>query len=147
MSLRHVFRTDIDLDSPVEGCEHFFWRELLFLSNWGVFIFPTREHFQNLTFIARKAEIVRSILRSSLTVTSALRPPAYNAAIGGAKNSAHLEGLALDLVPDGMTADRARFLLVPHLDSLQIRLENLPGSSWIHCDLREPGPGGRYFVP
>ncbi len=147
VSLKHLFVTNLDLDARVEGCEFFFWHEVLFLHQWNVYAYPTIQQHRNLIAICRKGDQVRKFLKTSLEVVSGLRPGGYNDFIGGATNSAHAEGLALDLAPEGMTADHARWRLQPLLDGLQIRMENKPASSWIHIDLRAPGETGRFFTP
>lgn len=53
----------------------------------------------NITAIARVFGDVRERYGSPIAVTSGYRPPKVNAAVGGAKRSRHLAGLALDLVP------------------------------------------------
>src|SRR5574343_627287 len=50
----------------------------------------------NVTLTAMGMERVRSILGKPIKVTSGYRGPKLNAAIGGAKSSAHMSGLACD---------------------------------------------------
>lgn len=75
------------------------------------------------------------------------RPKEYNALIGGAPGSAHVEGLACDFHVLRMGCDEIREIILPHLEEWQLRMEDLPGSGWIHLDIRDPGDGNRYFKP
>ena len=43
---------------------------------------------------------------AAITIHSAYRPPAYNAAIGGVSNSAHIDGLAADISANGVSTDQ-----------------------------------------
>lgn len=63
----------------------------------------------NLRRVAEYLEIVRATLDSPLRVTSGYRPPAYNASVGGASSSSHMDGLAADVVPvrSGLTMYQA----------------------------------------
>lgn len=92
-------------------------------------------------------EQVRSILCGPILVSSCYRPLAYSPLVGGYAGDVHCKGLAVDFVPGGPLSIRsAKDLMHPHLESLNIRME-LGTTTWIHCDRREPGPSGRYFVP
>ncbi len=57
----------------------------------------------NLKRTAEFAEVVRSRLGVPLRVTSGYRSAAYNASVGGSNTSAHVQGLAMDVVPVGLT--------------------------------------------
>ena len=59
---------------------------------------PPMEHIPNLRRLALGLEQVLDLLGHGLTITSAYRSPALNAAVGGVKNSAHARGLAADFV-------------------------------------------------
>lgn len=138
---------NVKLDELIPGCANFRWYEVLYLHEWDTYCYPTYEQVQNLQSICWRAEIVRKILNSPLSVVSGLRPAAYNDWIGGRIASAHLDGFALDLKSERMSADSVRAKLVPKLAELDIRLENLPGTLWFHIDGRDPGDGQRFFVP
>lgn len=61
---------------------------------------PTSESIKkNIVTLARELEIIRKAWGSPLTVTSWYRPPAVNREVGGATNSQHLTGSAVDLKP------------------------------------------------
>ena len=47
-------------------------------------------------------EKVRYSIDKPIIVTSGIRCPAHNAAIGGAKNSKHMLGMAADIIVSGM---------------------------------------------
>jgi hypothetical protein len=86
------------------------------------------------------------------------RPPAYNAlpSIGGAPGSAHQAlgpWAAIDWKPIAPTgqilscdAIRQRILDDQLLDKIGLRMEDRPGSSWIHND-NHPVGTARFFVP
>lgn len=58
---------------------------------------PDAKTLANLKIAASKMEGVRRALGDRvITVSSAYRSPAVNAAVGGAKNSAHVQGWAVD---------------------------------------------------
>ena len=56
-------------------------------------------HIANILRLAQELDKIREEWGSGIAVTSWYRPPAVNAAIGGAKNSQHLTGSAADLKP------------------------------------------------
>lgn len=101
----------------------------------------------NLIKLCIKLDVVRDFFNRPMMVHSMYRPQAYNDLIGGAKGSAHIEGLACDFHISEMICDEARGLILPHLEEWGMRMEDLPGAGWCHLDLREPGPGGRFFKP
>ena len=82
-----------------------------------------------------------------MSVTSCLRPELYNAFVKGSERSYHMQGRAIDFEIRDVPADEIRELLKPKLDEFGLRMEDLPGSSWVHLDDGEPGPSGRFFKP
>lgn len=54
---------------------------------------------QNILTLATKLDEIRDAWGSPIAVTSWYRPPAVNAAVGGARNSQHLYGKAADIRP------------------------------------------------
>lgn len=52
--------------------------------------------YENILYTASRMEEVRTFLDSQLLVTSWYRNPSHNAKGGGARNSAHTKGLAVD---------------------------------------------------
>jgi uncharacterized protein YcbK (DUF882 family) len=89
---------------------------------------------------------IRTDFGHPITVTSGMRCKAHNKVIGGAKNSYHMKGLAVDL----KRSDALLAFLEANLEKYGLRLEHpdytkgQPG--WLHIDL---GPVGksRVFIP
>jgi hypothetical protein len=73
-----------------------------------------------------------------LRVNSGFRSPAVNAAVGGAQQSAHLDGRAADVVPVRMTCRDAMLAMsrseIPFDRAIYERRGGLP---WIHVQVRE----------
>jgi uncharacterized protein YcbK (DUF882 family) len=89
---------------------------------------------------------IRDLVGKPVSVHVTFRPEAYNTLIGGAEDSAHKFGQAMDWSVNGMSCDDLRILLIPKLEEFQVRMENKPGSNWVHIDRAQPHPN-RYFIP
>ena len=139
-----------NLNHKIPGCDHFKWREILFLPQWRFYGVPRHEEqIENLCRVAFALDKIRKKFGKSITVTSGFRPEPYNILIGGATHSAHMDGMALDFIVDGMSSDKVRALLRPCLKDLGIRMENLD-TVHVHIDIRvdpEADNDARYFKP
>ena len=139
----------LNLDDKIT--EHFVWREVLFLPKFKLYCYPDLEQYNNLKLTVAKLELIRSLVKCPIKITSGLRPGIYNSYIGGAKQSTHKVGLAADFIVNGFdtysACNHVRNVLIPYLDEFQIRLEDMSTANWIHIDLRGPGPAGRFFKP
>lgn len=71
------------------------------------------------------ADALREAVDAPLTITSAYRSPAYNAAVGGEKNSYHLQFRALDLIP----AEVSPAVLAAAARKLRGRTFKIPGTN------------------
>ncbi len=100
----------------------------------------------NLIILCNRLDVVRDFLNMPMTTTVCYRPAAYNAQIGGAKNSQHILGSAMDFTCAQLNADEVRKLLEPKLEEWGLRMENLPGSNWVHLD-QGPVITNRFFKP
>ena len=58
---------------------------------------------ESLHKLANRLQAVRDVLGKPINITSGYRTPAHNKAVGGAKNSFHLKGMAADIVVAGMS--------------------------------------------
>ena len=98
-------------------------------------------------FLAKLNEI-RQSYNKPIIVLSGARCPTHNASVGGAKNSSHIEGLAVDL----MRTSRLRAFLIANAEKFDIYLEDpsVTGndlSGWLHVTTRPPASGKRLFLP
>jgi uncharacterized protein YcbK (DUF882 family) len=62
------------------------------------------KYYENVTLLCRELELIRAAYARPVTILSGYRSPKYNAAIGGAKNSFHMKGMAADIVVAGVSA-------------------------------------------
>ncbi len=148
----------------IPGAPHFSIHEVTWLPQFQMHALPESEViWNNIQRTAMVMEEIRGIFGSQIFVTSWLRPKYYDAYIKTdwkhpqsfdnfkakalSTRSAHVDGLAVDFRVDRFSCDEVRAKLEGMLDDLRIRMERNPGSSWVHIDLRQPGPSGRYFIP
>jgi uncharacterized protein YcbK (DUF882 family) len=61
------------------------------------------ELLPNMREVAQNLELLREYLGKPININSGYRNPAYNAKIGGAKNSFHMKGMASDIHVKGLT--------------------------------------------
>jgi zinc D-Ala-D-Ala carboxypeptidase len=81
--------------------EHFGLEELTnsdVAERLGIDNTPSLDTVARLTTLAMGLEKVRAFLGGPLLISSGYRCPALNKAVGGARNSAHLDGYAADFV-------------------------------------------------
>ena len=98
-------------------------------------------------FLVLLNEIRRSY-NKPIVVLSGARCPTHNASVGGAKNSSHIEGLAVDL----MRSASLRVFLEANLTKFNIYMEAPQAtgddlSGWLHVTTRAPASGKRIFLP
>jgi len=78
------------------GVSDFSPEEFLLLRKWGQLAEMPEEYEPNLVALAVQAQALRDRLGLPVAVRNGYRSPAYNAAVSGAPNSAHLRGAAGD---------------------------------------------------
>ena len=152
----------LDPDSKVTT--NFTVHDCLFLPSWGRLANESDglndEIKENLINLCAKMEVVRNFLGNIPIITHVCyRPEAYNTLIGGAPNSYHCKGLAIDFNIENYIGndgcDKVRELLKPQLENLDLRMEDISNKTnrnWIHLDLGKPGINSdgttrRYFKP
>lgn len=74
-------------------------------------------------------EPLRTIVKRPVHVNSGYRSPELNAALGGAKNSQHMEGKAADIVVPGLMVDEVFAIVLKHLQFDQCIHEF---GRWVH---------------
>lgn len=109
---------------------------------------PNEEEIERLRIVVLHAEVIRAEFSPihGLTVTSGFRSEEVNRKIGGAPNSAHLYGCALDLVPNNpaVTIEEIwRWLPTSGLLYDQAIWEIGERSQWLHYGLPRPGTKAR----
>lgn len=78
-----------------------------------------------------------------IQVSSGYRSPAVNAAVGGARDSAHVRGLAADITTPGMTPkDLALAIIRASLEFDQLIYEG----TWVHIGLSQTAPRGEILT-
>ena len=94
-------------------------------------------------FLIEVLQRLRDILGVPITVTSGRRCAAHNAAVGGAKNSQHLQGLAADIRAEGWTAkDLLRVLkILVRANALYVGYAYVVTENVVHIDVRQPESG------
>lgn len=140
----------IDLADRIENSQFFRWKEALYLPKWDIYAHPPDDLiYGGIIKTAFKMDQLRNFFGVPLTIHSWYRPRKYNELIGGASQSAHIEGIAVDFMVLDMVSDEAREILKFKLSEFEIRMENLP-TPHIHVDLRnhpEWTNEQRYFRP
>ena len=125
--------------------EHFSLRELT-KTNTGIDNVPNEEQVNNLKRVCQWLERLRSKRNEPIVINSGYRSPQVNKAVGGAANSNHLTGCAVDIRVAGMEqllryavilldiADEGR----EDFDELLME-RNAKGTYWLHFAVRPEG--------
>jgi len=156
----------IDWSNPKSKISKYFTvEEAIFLREWNrltVSADGLNDHVkaQLVRIFTEVMDPIRELIAKPIFIKSAYRPKAYNVAIGGAQFSAHMctaDYAAVDWwtdangdgQKDGKDCDDLKKLLMPKLESMQIRMEdNGAGAKWVHVDNRPvPNGGNRFFKP
>ena len=124
---------------------HFSLRELT-KTNTGIDNVPNEEQVNNLKRVCQWLERLRSKRNEPIIINSGYRSPQVNKAVGGAPNSNHLTGCAVDIHVSGMEQlIRYAAILLDISDERQedfdeLLLERSPrGTYWLHFAVRPFG--------
>ena len=120
--------------------KYFTWAELT-KTRTGLENEPTPAQARNLVDLARTLDAAREYVRRPMRVTSAFRTPAVTAAVGGAENSLHTQGLAADVTVIGLSAEDLAAEFVASGASFD-RLIWYPATGHLHVQVR-PGSNNR----
>jgi len=161
------------LDPQFKISKYFTVKDATYLPSWNCYHTPSEQEKLNILAKAKTLDLIRDYLNLPINVTVWIRPTKinspgfnpnsikadtdkkkqalkelnYNKYIGGATKSAHIEGLAVDWYCKKISCDEIRNKLLPKLEEFNIRIEDLPGSNWVHSDIRTPINNNRYFKP
>lgn len=117
---------------------------------------PTEEQTRNLIDLLCVLNAVRAVYDLPITITSGFRSAQLNAAVGGAKNSAHMYGLAADVVP--VQKNMENFLVIRKLFAKfaarmgynSIVIVEKPGQNgipaWLHLELSKTKPSQVFTI-
>lgn len=120
--------------------EHFTLEELAdspTAARLGILNHPPAALYPNLLRLSEGLERVRAMVGEPIIILSGYRCPALNKAIGGAKASAHLNGLAADIRVGGIPATRLAQTLSCNpagiaFDQLILEHPDSPAGGWVH---------------
>jgi len=150
---------EIDWTDPTAKISKYFTvKEALYLPSWDVMHIPTEEQKANIVKMAAVMDKIRNYLGKPIIIHVWIRPilnkpgherdgQDYSPFIKGAKMSAHKDGRAVDWHCKDYNCDYVRRLLLQKLEEYDIRVEDLPGSNWVHTDIKPPVNNNRYFKP
>ncbi|HWO24116.1 MAG TPA: D-Ala-D-Ala carboxypeptidase family metallohydrolase [Kofleriaceae bacterium] len=126
----------------------FTWHDALWLPSWGRHAKPSDVTNTDMDTVLKNIEKQAAALQKvedhvgkKIVIHCWLRPPKYNAQIGGASNSAHLRGMATDFHCEGMSAEAVRKAVKAKPDLYPGAGEN--NVSWNHLDLEHK----KWFSP
>ena len=102
--------TQIDLASSIIKGGAFTWAEA---TRNGTRLPLSREVYNGMIRIATEAQKARDLIKQPFVITSWYRNPSVNANAGGASDSRHLSGDAIDFWVEGTTGDQLYALLDP----------------------------------
>jgi hypothetical protein len=105
----------------------------------GIPNIPKGQDLKNVERVAEVMERVREILDNKpILISSGYRAPKVNAAVGGAKNSAHIHGLAADFTCPGFgTPKEICKKLEPYMRALNIDQLIYEYQTWTHLGLTD----------
>lgn len=135
---------------------HFTWHDALWLPKWNRAACEQDGldswHLDTLEwFFKERVEPTRLFIGLPFVVHVCCRPDAYNKLVGGKEDSAHripsVKVAAIDFHVKGITCDDVRIKLTPELSKFQVRVEDRPGSDWVHMDSKIPPNGHWLFKP
>jgi hypothetical protein len=135
------------------GIADFTPEDFLYLRKWDEYAELPEEYNLNLVAAAYWAQRLQDRLPFPIVVKNGFRPPDYNEAVDGAKNSAHIRAAAFDaeVHPDYKSSSTTRQM---HEESARLWLENpdeLAGLGVyfgrVHLDVHHPDGLGRRSWP
>jgi len=117
----------------------------------GIVNEPTVTHLISLKAVANNIfQPCRNHFGKPLRVTSGYRSKELNKAIGGANNSQHSKGEALDMQSTSGYTNRELFMYIKdHLTFDQLIGEfpdNVGEFAWVHCSYKEEGNRGEVLI-
>lgn len=98
---------------------------------------PTYRFLRVSPALLRKLEQLRAALANRpVHITSGYRPPAYNQMVGGAPQSAHIDGVAADLYCPGVSTYEL-YVAADHIIAADGGVGYYPTQEFVHVDVRD----------
>lgn len=113
---------------------HFTLEELIsseYALRHGIANVPDADVAENIMVLAQGLERIRAVVGKPIHVSSGFRCPKLNSAIKGSKNSAHMKGLAADIVVPGMTPRKLAETIAEFKDRIQYD-QCIYEGTWVH---------------
>lgn len=104
---------------------------------------PNEEELNNIKFVAEQLEILRNTYKQPIYIKSGYRCEELNKAVGGAVNSWHKKGLAVDINQGSQTRNHNLFIIIKRLMKLGYPVEELINEynySWVHIAFAKENP-------
>ena len=135
--------TIVQLNSKAKLSEHFTLGEMTVSNHKEVYNIPSHEAIANLANLTKWLEILRKTRGEPIVINSGYRSPQLNRKIGGAANSNHLTGCAVDIRTSGMeqaicyAAILINYAKESQQDFDELLIEkNRYGAIWLHFAVR-----------
>lgn len=100
--------------------------------------YPEKWINSRLLKLCNQLEVVREVVKAPLIILSGYRSLKHNARVGGAKNSQHVQGTAVDVMVKGLDAKKLSAIF-EDLIAKKLILDGGLGSysNWVHYDIRK----------
>jgi len=134
------------LQARMKGIRHFTAQEYLRLRRDRDWTELPEEFLPATLRVLRAADQLRELHGSPVIVGNGYRPSGYNARVGGAKNSAHIRGAAMDLDPIKAERDFAVLCARAWLGTDWLRGIGIYAGR-VHIDVAHPGSAGKRAWP
>ena len=130
--------------------EHFTLNEFLrsdTASRYKIDNAPNKEQLENIEFVARQLEIIRSYYNKPMFISSGFRTKELNTLLKGSKTSQHMQGLAVDINLKSKEENKIFFNLVNKLiQEKKIKVYQLIDEynyKWVHIGFSKTNPKGQ----
>lgn len=121
---------------------HIDWEEAVCTST-GLDNEPNEQQIEAMKLVAERIfEPLRMHIKSPIKINSFFRSSQVNKAVGGAKNSQHLKGEAIDIDSTGNTSNGYLFNWIKHnleYDQLIWEKGNDENPAWVHVSYKRAG--------